>query len=97
MRAELLLWEDVHELSCYWVEYADSNYCIPETIMNIDVKPGDNFGDVISIPIVRLTNGYAPVVTKRREAYGNRHWHGWRCWSKRPTLEQRKAANWDDD
>jgi len=94
MSAKLLIWDNVQELTCYWIEDFDSGSCIPETILSIDVKPGDDFGDVTTIPAVHLTNGYAPIITKRREAYGNTHWHGWRCWTKRPSLNQMKAAKW---
>lgn len=29
-------------------------------------------------------------------AYNRKHSFGWRCWSARPTDEQRKAVEWDD-
>ncbi len=96
MSAKLVLWENVQELTCYWIEDADSNTCIPETILDIRVTPGDDYGEVVTIPAVCMSNGFAPVITKRREAYGNVHWHGWRCWTERPTMNQRKAAKWDE-
>lgn len=30
------------------------------------------------------------------KAYNKKSLYGWRCWTTRPTDEQRKAAKWDD-
>lgn len=39
-----------------------------------------------------LANGYRDIVKLESDEYGKT----WRCWSARPTEEQRKAVKWDD-
>ena len=93
-KPRVLEFDELQELTCYWTEDADSMSCTPETIMNIGAKPSEDFGPVETIPVVCLTNGYAPVISKRKEAYNNRKWHGWRCWTGRPSIGQRKETPW---
>ena len=80
---------ELNEITTYWIEdNHEANMqtsCIPETIMDI---MGDR---VFTIPVVKLLNGYAPVISKNREGYGKT----WRAWTSRPTDEQRKAVEWD--
>lgn len=85
---------DIEELQTYWIEDRETGRCLPETILAIDDRQEGN--DVYTIPAVRLTNGYAPVLTKRTEGYNSKTFTGWRCWKKEPTEEQRKAVKWGD-
>lgn len=39
-----------------------------------------------------LANGYRDIVKLEGDEYGKT----WRCWTARPTEEQRKAAQWDE-
>jgi hypothetical protein len=82
---------EISETTTYWMEdNHEANRktsCIPETIMDI---MGDR---VFTIPVVKLLNGYAPVISKNREGYGKT----WRCWTSRPTPEQMRDTPWEGD
>lgn len=84
--------EEIQELHVYWVEdYGGS--LIPETIMCIEPNFSDLEGsskEIITIPVVRMGNGYAPVITKINHYYNIK----WRCWTSQPTDEQREATPW---
>jgi hypothetical protein len=49
--------------------------------------------------IVRIEEGCGTGWTKSKSDYGKRGFldGGWRCWSARPTEEQRKEAAWEED
>lgn len=82
---------EISETTTYWMEdNRESNQkttCIPETIMDI---MGDR---IFTIPVVKLLNGYAPVISKNREGYGKT----WRAWTSRPTPEQMRDTPWEGE
>lgn len=85
---------DLQELQVYWVEDKNGS-CIPETIMNLPMDWADTSGtskEIWTIPVVKMGNGYAPVLAKINTMYGER----WRCWTSRPTDEQREAVSWNE-
>lgn len=79
--------EELHECMTYWVEDETGHFC-PETIMDITGK------EIMTIPVVHLTNGYAPIITKTTDGYNSKRFTGWRCWTSRPTDEQREEIPW---
>lgn len=87
--ARVLEFLEISETTTYWMEdNHEANRkitCIPETIMDI---MGDR---VFTIPVVKLLNGYAPVISKNREGYGKK----WRAWTSRPDEEQMKNTPWE--
>ena len=80
--------DELHERVTYWVE-DETGHVVPETIMDITGK------DIMTIPVVHLANGYAPIITKTTDGYNSKRFTGWRCWSSRPTDAQREAVKWD--
>lgn len=80
---------EISETTTYWMEdNREANQkttCIPETIMDI---MGDR---IFTIPVVKLLNGYAPVISKNREGYGKT----WRAWTSRPTEQQMRDTPWE--
>ena len=91
-KARLLeLWE-LRERAVYWME--DRNGTIhPETIMNLPglwwITDGTS-EEILTIPLVRLSNGYAPVIAKLNTHYMKT----WRAWTRRPELWEMEAAKW---
>jgi len=67
-----------------WIEDADKAEVIPGIWFRLSNKGGDEAVDI------HIRDGF---VGARLEVYGKL----WRCWSARPTEEQRKAAKWDWD
>lgn len=65
-----------------WIEDADKAEVIPGIWFRLSNKGGDEAVDI------HIRDGF---VGARLEVYGKL----WRCWSARPTEEQRKAAKWD--
>ena len=80
--------EELRECVTYWIE-DETGHVVPETIMDITGK------DIMTIPVVHLTNGYAPIITKTTDGYNSKRYTGWRCWTSQPTDEQRKAVKWE--
>ena len=80
--------EKLRECVTYWVE-DENGHVVPETIMDISGK------NVMTIPVVHLTNGYAPIITKTTDGYNSKRFTGWRCWTSRPSDEQMKAVKWE--
>lgn len=79
---------ELRECVTYWIE-DETGHIVPETIMDITGK------DIMTIPVVHLTNGYAPIITKTTDGYNSKRFTGWRCWTSRPTDEQREAVKWE--
>lgn len=77
------------ECVTYWIE-DENGHIVPETILDISGK------NIMTIPVVHLTNGYAPIITKSTDGYNSKYFTGWRAWSKCPTLEQTKEVPWND-
>lgn len=77
-----------------WLEYRDENavrcgyngYCEPQHIM-VYTAFGGYKGEVTFYP-----PGAETEKTPDPDVYGI----GWRCWSRKPTDEERKAAKWDE-
>lgn len=85
--------EEIQELHVYWIEDYNGSL-IPETVMCVEPHFGNLEGsskEIQTIPVVRMGNGYAPVITKINHHYNIK----WRCWTSRPTDEQREAVKWD--
>lgn len=89
--ARVLGFRDLDETTTYWMEEnyeaSQKTTSIPETIMDI---MGDR---VFTIPVVKLLNGYAPVISKNREGYGKT----WRAWTSRPSPEQMRDTPWEGE
>lgn len=80
--------DELQECVTYWVE-DEMGHVVPETIMDISGK------NIMTIPVVHLTNGHAPIITKTTDGYNTKRFTGWRCWTSRPTDEQREATKWE--
>lgn len=80
---------ELRECVTYWIE-DETGHVVPETIMDITGK------DIMTIPVVHLTNGYAPIITKTTDGYNSKRFTGWRCWTSRPTDEQVAATPWEE-
>lgn len=83
---------ELEELKVYWTEDYNGSF-VPETIMSIPKNITDmseSSKEIITIPVVRMGNGYAPVISKINHHYN----YKWRCWTGRATLEQRQAVPW---
>ena len=65
-----------------WIEDADKAEVIPGIWFRLSNEGGDEAVDI------HIRDGF---VGARLEVYGKL----WRCWSARPTEEQRKAVKWD--
>ena len=75
--------EEARKRDICYVELRTEDYILPCIVGS----PGD--GDVIYVK--PLSAGFSRIFP-RREDYGK----NWRCWTARPTDEQRKAVKWDD-
>jgi hypothetical protein len=84
----VLTLDELHECVTYWIE-DETGHVVPETIMDITGK------NIMTIPVVHLTNGYAPIITKTTDGYNSKRFTGWRCWTSRPTDWQMKKVKWE--
>ena len=67
-----------------WIEDADKAEVIPGIWFRLSNEGGDEAVDI------HIRDGF---VGARLEVYGKL----WRCWTSRPTDEQRKAVKWDEE
>ena len=68
----------------YWIEFGDG-YCYPGMVVEIE---GNDFKIVFAV-ILRSASD-API----RRLYADNYGKTWRCWTARPTDEQREEVKW---
>ena len=76
-----------------WLEeYGDNTYCSPAVIgpvrHGVTFADGSGFAD--EVQVISLSEGNAILHTFAANGYGS----SWRCWSTRPTSEERKTSEW---
>lgn len=69
---------------CYWIEFGEG-HCYPGMVVEIS---GDDFKIVFAV-ILRSASD-API----RRLYADNYGKTWRCWTARPTEEQRRETPW---
>ena len=73
--------EEIVSAECVWIEYATSGNIV--IALPWDIELTDDTYNFIGMP---------NCFVEFRRLYGEE----WRCWTSRPTDEQRKAVKWDD-
>lgn len=75
------------------VKEAKGNDLFLEISTRTDEKPYITAATLDGVGLKGVTFYHSPFDFK---AYNKKSPYGWRCWTVRPTNEQRKAAKWDD-
>lgn len=92
VKAKLIeLWQ-LSEKQVYWIEDRNGRVA-PEVIFNLPGLWWETDGtskEIMTIPLARLSNGYAPVIAKLNTHYMKT----WRAWTRRPELWEMEAAKW---
>lgn len=91
-KAILLELQELQEAKVYWIEEPGKR-CWPEAIFHLPDGYFDCSGtskEILTIPLVRMENGCAPVIAKLNTGYNG----SWRAWSAQPTRAQTEAETW---
>ena len=92
--ARVMTLDEVKHVEVCWVEESDETYVYP-AIYYGQMKPYEKTVFVVDYDDL-CERDFEECFNEHRQLSNDEYGILWRCWTQRPTDEQRKAVKWDD-